>query len=180
MRWDLQETAVIQTNFPWYRLTGGLLVVAALAYIFALTPILQKQGQAIIFTYAPATILVFLGTLAIISDPPADVVQAGKIFPLNPLVADADSVAVGEILYNENCVMCHGTTGAGDGPVGASLNPPPADLRVHAASGSHPDGELFVWVTEGVPFNPVMPAFGEKLDSEERWHLVNYLRTLAN
>ena len=71
-----------------------------------------------------------------------------------------------------------GVSGAGDGPVGLTLNPPPADLTVHTAPGIHPDARLYDWITNGFR-GSVMPAFREQLSDEERWHLVNYIRTLA-
>src|SRR5690606_21911616 len=39
-----------------------------------------------------------------------------------PDLAGADS------LYQQYCASCHGTTGAGDGPAGAGLEPPPIDF----------------------------------------------------
>ncbi len=96
---------------------------------------------------------------------------------VNPIPPNADSIAEGEALYIENCLPCHGPAGAGDGPVGITLNPPPADLTIHTAPGVHPDGRLYDWITNGFPAS-VMPAFQSQLTDEERWHLVNYIRTL--
>jgi mono/diheme cytochrome c family protein len=58
------------------------------------------------------------------------------------------------------------------------MNPPPADLTIHTAPGVHPDGQLFEWITNGFP-GSVMPAFSEILTEEQRWHMVNYIRTFA-
>jgi mono/diheme cytochrome c family protein len=41
----------------------------------------------------------------------------------------------------------------------------------------HTDGDLFWWLARGIPGTP-MPAYGEGLNDEERWHLVNYIRSL--
>ena len=41
----------------------------------------------------------------------------------------------------------------------------------------HTDGDLFWWIARGIPGTP-MPAFGDSLNEEERWHLVNYIRSL--
>jgi hypothetical protein len=35
----------------------------------------------------------------------------------------------GAPLYAQHCSVCHGNSGAGDGPAGVGLTPPPANLR---------------------------------------------------
>jgi putative copper resistance protein D len=67
--------------------------------------------------------------------------------------------------------------GYGDGPTGRSLRPPPADLTArHAAD--HTVGDLFWWISRGIPAS-AMPGFADRLSAEQRWDLVNFLRTLA-
>jgi len=97
---------------------------------------------------------------------------------VNPIAATPESLARGQQLYTQSCMVCHGVTGRGDGPAGRTLRPPPADLRVHMAAG-HTDAQLYDWITNGVP-GTAMPAWKEQLTPEERWHLVNYLRTFAD
>ena len=76
-----------------------------------------------------------------------------------------------------HCQVCHGAIGAGDGPAAARLDPRPADLRVHMAAG-HTDGELFVWITDGMP-GTAMPRFKAVLSEENRWNAINSMRTFA-
>jgi len=40
----------------------------------------------------------------------------------------AGDAAAGKAVFDANCSSCHGMTGAGDGPVGAALNPKPRDF----------------------------------------------------
>jgi copper transport protein len=96
----------------------------------------------------------------------------------NPVPPLARSLQQGGDLYRTNCVPCHGVDGRGDGPAGRRMNPPPADLTIHTAPGVHPDGQLFEWISSGYP-GSVMPAFDETLTEDDRWDLVNYIRTLG-
>jgi putative copper export protein/mono/diheme cytochrome c family protein/peroxiredoxin len=117
------------------------------------------------------------------------VLVAGAVIAVPPLVSDAypttyrrpdvpyraASIAAGQALFAEHCAVCHGPGGAGDGPAAVTLQPRPPDLRAHHVA-LHTAGDIFWWITHG---KTSMPAFGERLDSEARWHLVNYLRALA-
>src|SRR5262249_47147274 len=99
--------------------------------------------------------------------------------PVNPIPPNTDSVNAGHALFTQNCVPCHGVAGHGDGPVGLTLNPRPADLTLHAVPGVHTDGQLWTWITNGYP-GSVMPAFKSVLSDNDRWNLVNYIRTLPS
>jgi putative copper resistance protein D len=87
----------------------------------------------------------------------------------------AASIAAGGALYTAQCATCHGPAGAGDGPAGRALTPPPSDLRAHHAA-LHTAGDLYWWITHG---RRQMPAFGDRLDDAQRWSLVNYVRALG-
>jgi putative copper export protein len=98
---------------------------------------------------------------------------------INPIQASAESIAKGQGIFSESCMICHGTTGKGDGPSGVTLNPRPPDLQLHMFPGVHTDGQLFDWVTNGFP-NTAMPAFGKDYSEEDRWHVINFIRTFAD
>jgi putative copper resistance protein D len=89
----------------------------------------------------------------------------------------AISVANGLHLYRENCALCHGVAGYGDGPVAEDLKPKPADLTAKH-TGDHTAGDLFWWLSEGIP-GKAMPGFGAALSQEERWDLINFMRALS-
>jgi Tol biopolymer transport system component/mono/diheme cytochrome c family protein len=99
--------------------------------------------------------------------------------PLNPLQSDPQTIASGQRLYAANCVPCHGQDGRGDGPSATGLNPRPADFVQHMPPGLHTDGQVFLWIKEGYPGQGTMPAWGERLNDEQIWQLVTYLRTLG-
>jgi putative copper resistance protein D len=87
------------------------------------------------------------------------------------------SVANGARLYSEHCAVCHGAAGYGDGPAARGLPRAPADLTAqHTAD--HTAGDLFWWLTHGIRGSP-MPGFGDRLNEEDRWDVINFLRALA-
>lgn len=93
----------------------------------------------------------------------------------NPFSGKA-SISKGKSIYKARCVVCHGEKGKGDGPAGKSLTPPAADHTADYVQ-KQTDGEIFWKISEGRG-----PMVGWKLilSEEERWALVNYIRTLAN
>ncbi len=93
----------------------------------------------------------------------------------NPFVDDGESLAAGAVLYASNCAICHGETGEGDGPAAPGLEVAPSDLHEGHVQGLS-DGALFYIISHGKPETP-MPAWEDILDKDERWHVVNFLRT---
>jgi mono/diheme cytochrome c family protein len=93
---------------------------------------------------------------------------------MNPIPPDEASVNLGRVLYAINCAMCHGQQGRGDGAVAPVYLPQPADLT-DARVQDLTDGDLFLRITNGIT---TMPAFRNQLEADERWHIVNYMRTL--
>ena len=92
----------------------------------------------------------------------------------NPIPADAKSIAEGKRLYVAECLDCHGSKGRGDGPSARDLDSIPPNLS-DPAMWRQSDGTLFYKITHG---REPMPAT-EEMSEEQRWHLVNYTRTLA-
>ncbi|MBI3978029.1 MAG: copper resistance protein CopC [Chloroflexi bacterium] len=95
---------------------------------------------------------------------------------VNPYPPTEESLARGRQLYQQECATCHGPGGQGDGPLAATLRPRPADLSQHV--GTHADGELYGWITGGLP-GTAMPAFKDRLTDADRWHVLNYVKTFA-
>ena len=92
----------------------------------------------------------------------------------NPFPPDPASLQTGGSVYERHCQTCHGASGRGDGPGGAGLDPPPADLVVHVPL--HPERDLFRFVHDGVPGTSMTPL-GDRLTDEEIWHVINYIKT---
>jgi len=97
----------------------------------------------------------------------------------NPISADEISLARGEEIYTTHCATCHGDYGNGDGPGGASLDPPPAAIAHTSQMMS--DAYLFWRITEGgIPFETGMLPYRDILDEEGRWDVINYVRALGS
>jgi len=97
-------------------------------------------------------------------------------FVTNPVPDTPENIQAGRILYQQNCVVCHGAQGRGDGPAALTLNPRPVNLQLHVPQ--HPDGFLFYWIAEGVQ-GTQMPSWKDKLTETQRWQIVRYLHELA-
>jgi putative copper export protein/mono/diheme cytochrome c family protein len=95
----------------------------------------------------------------------------------SPTGFSAQSIATGESLFAANCAACHGAEGHGDGPAAASLKTMPADLTADHIY-EHPDGDLFWWITHGIDTG--MPAFGDQLDEQSRWSLIDFIHANAD
>ncbi len=96
---------------------------------------------------------------------------------VNPVRPSADSVALGRQHYGTFCAPCHGPEAKGGvtGPVATKFIPTP-DLTNADLQRQRTDGYWHSYILAG---GAVMPGYAEALSSEEAWHLVNYLRTLA-
>jgi mono/diheme cytochrome c family protein len=78
------------------------------------------------------------------------------------------SLAVGERVVQTNCVLCHGESGKGDGPGGATLNPKPRDWTDHAYMGSQTDEQLYQVIYNGKGMMPAWGKMGTLTESEIR------------
>lgn len=90
----------------------------------------------------------------------------------NPVAADAASIGRGKSVYTAECASCHGNTGKGDGPSAKDLEKHPGDMT---KLGGQSDGALFWKITEG---KKPMASFATKLTEQQRWDVINYMRTL--
>jgi mono/diheme cytochrome c family protein len=103
------------------------------------------------------------------------VAPAAEARKKNPVSVNDSSLALGQKIYLQRCVGCHGKTGKGDGPDAADLGIHPAKLSDPAVQ-QQTDGELFWKVTVG---KKPMPSYRSRLSPTDRWNVINYLRTLA-
>jgi len=92
----------------------------------------------------------------------------------NPTVNMDTSVLIGKKLYRSRCAVCHGRTGLGDGPGGKALVPQPESLKTPLVQ-NQTDGEIFWKISNGrndmIKWEPI-------LTEQQRWDLVNFIRTM--
>ena len=98
----------------------------------------------------------------------------------NPVASDASSIAQGKDLFLQACLPCHGALGKGDGSASALLERDGKPIKPGNLSDpklwEQSDGAIFWKVSEG---RTPMPAFQDSFSEEQRWRIVNYVRTLA-
>jgi high-affinity iron transporter len=82
--------------------------------------------------------------------------------------------ARGAPLYAQHCSVCHGDAGAGDGPAGIGLEPPPSNLRDVARLDHLSLFDLYNTLGLGIAGTD-MPAYADQLDDRQRWDVATYI-----
>ena len=85
----------------------------------------------------------------------------------------------GAPLYAQHCSVCHGDAGAGDGPAGVGLTPPPSNLRDAARLDHLSLYAIYSTLGLGVEGTD-MPAFADQLDDRQRWDLATYIASFSD
>ncbi len=97
----------------------------------------------------------------------------------NPIVSDEQTVAEGKELYNVFCKVCHGENAKGDGHLYTSgLFPAKPTSLVDAYVQNKPDGEIYYVITAG-SISGLMGPHGSQVQPDDRWKIINYLRSIA-
>ena len=96
----------------------------------------------------------------------------------NPRSRTREMVQRGAAVYEKSCASCHGATGLGDGPVGRTLSPSPANLAFLAQMPMVQWDPFVYWTVAegGAQFGSAMPAFKDALSKDEIWAVVAYIQ----
>lgn len=94
----------------------------------------------------------------------------------SPLKKTPDNLKAGEETFKENCEVCHGPKGDGNGPTAKTLTIKPANFTDAALIAKETDGSLFWKMSKG---RGAMPSWEDQLSDTERWQLVMYIRTFS-
>jgi mono/diheme cytochrome c family protein len=93
----------------------------------------------------------------------------------NPFPPTPENLTAGEETYKENCILCHGDKGKGDGIAARTSKIQPANFTDAKLLALETDGSLFWKMSEG---RGPMPTWKDTLSDKERWQLVDFIRKL--
>ena len=114
--------------------------------------------------------------------PVSNVIDAASDVLVNPHPVEFRSIENGRLQYGRFCTPCHGLEGLGDGSVSVTgeINGPLAGVLALAGPTSiariRSDGHIYTTIRYG---RRRMPSYN-RIQSDDRWDIVNYLRYLEN
>ncbi len=94
----------------------------------------------------------------------------------SPLKPSGDALAAGKAYYGYYCAFCHGDAGRGDGPVGESYVPAPADIST-AKVKAMPADDLARAMLSGTGHEPVLARV---IPREYVPYIVLYVQSLGS
>jgi len=92
----------------------------------------------------------------------------------NPVPLTAESMAEGKRLFENYCLICHGATGMGDGPVVQNNGPKPPAYSSEQLKNL-PEGKMFHSIHYG---KNMMGSHASQLTATQRWTIIQYVQTL--
>ncbi len=105
-----------------------------------------------------------------------DQIAAGNEL-INPVEINLQTLAEGKAQYDIFCMSCHGDLGDGNGFLYTSkLYPMKPTSLIESYVQDKKDGEIFHVITVG-SLSGLMGAHGSQIKAEDRWKIINYIRT---
>lgn len=104
--------------------------------------------------------------------------------PPEPAISVQELTLGRDVFTKMGCALCHGETGAGDGPQvptlrdAAGLPIHPRDFNTGLFRGGHTGRDLYLRVHNGLAGTPMIPYGDETLKPEERWAVVHFVQSL--
>jgi mono/diheme cytochrome c family protein len=127
--------------------------------------------------FAVFALLAFAGRRVAADDAPKPWVAPDEARSVkNPVPASQENLAAAEMLFQDNCLLCHGEKGMGDGPGAKTIKVKPANFTDKKLMSAETDGSIFWKMSNG---RGPMPPWKDDLTEKERWQLVNYIRKLG-
>ena len=136
--------------------------------------------------YSPSTVTP--NGASMMYPPKGSIARGYKVFPygntddekerageemIDPRVYSDVRLERGKYLYDGMCLVCHGATGLGDGPIAAKYAEPPAFNG--RALRSYKPGQIYHAIVKGYGD---MPSHEVQLDDNDRWDVILYVQKL--
>lgn len=149
-----------------------------------------NRGGMLAFLFSMAFVTVFFVYIVVgnkgidlkenLQDPPsgqqlAAVVDVSKV--TEPWVLNEDMIAHGKKLYAQNCALCHGAEGAGDGNAGAALNPKPRNLITGGWKKGGGYVGIYTVLSEGIEGGSM--ASYAHFKPIDRWALTQFVNSIT-
>jgi mono/diheme cytochrome c family protein len=135
----------------------------------------MKNKVAVLFTVALSALVLLSFTYAGFQGKPWTIPAKYKSMK-NPKPGDKASITLGKTLWAKHCKSCHGAMGLGDGPKAASLKSDVGNFSTKAFQAQS-DGDMYYKSFVG---RDEMPNYEKKIiEEEERWAIINFMRTMG-
>jgi len=147
--------------------------------IFTTNP--ADLGHKIFYNNLPPAGTIKRGELfpySVVPDPSKGAIDSNALINLSTQVKNpfasitADELKEAGRLFNINCGICHGAKAEANGPMAAKLG---GVKSIIAESPKYSDGRIFYVMTYG---QNNMGSYASQLSREQRWRIVQYIRTL--
>ena len=88
------------------------------------------------------------------------------------------NAAAGKQVFLQNCAMCHGNEGKGDGPAAPGFNPRPANFTEAKRMATSEEKQLKIVTNGGASekLSALMPGFGDSLSDQQLRDVVAFVR----
>lgn len=157
-------------------------IKASLVGLFFMNLLYDRRENMVIFLSA----FLFLAIFGVLTATDlffrGDVYVKGSVFKAiagpakfkKPWKPSEELVAHGQGIYQAQCAMCHGAEGAGNGPAGMGLDPPPRNFKeAKGWTNARTPVGTYETITKGIE-GTSMPAFAN-LPAEDRWALTYFV-----
>ena len=103
--------------------------------------------------------------------------ELSELYQVKQTPAITPDPARGAPLFAEQCSVCHGASGAGDGPAAIGMQPAPSNLRDQTRLDRLSLYDIYNTIGLGVDGTD-MTGFADQLDERQRWDLASYIASL--
>jgi high-affinity iron transporter len=128
---------------------------------------MRTHGRVV---WSAGTVGLGVGLLALLTLP----------LPLQQSLAAQGTASDGQGVFKKYCAVCHGESGAGDGPAAAKMKQKPRNLGDKAIMAKISDEQILKAINEGIKTEgAAMPPFAKKLSDADKKAVVSYVRSLT-